>query len=60
MGFNLVEEVRNRGGVDEGARTTVVELGWWLGFGFKVKLAWGCVGQLHACLYRGVGVVQIY
>jgi hypothetical protein len=22
----------------------VVELGWQLGFGFEVKLAWGCMG----------------
>jgi hypothetical protein len=37
-GFNLVGEVRNRGGSDEGAPTMVVELGWRLGFGFKAKL----------------------
>jgi hypothetical protein len=38
-GFNLVGEVRNRGGGDEGALATVVELGWRLRFDFKVKLA---------------------
>jgi hypothetical protein len=27
-----------------GTSMMVVELGWWLGFSFEVKLAWGCVG----------------
>jgi hypothetical protein len=39
MRFNLVGDVQNRGGGDEGAPTIVVELGWWLGFDFKEKLA---------------------
>jgi hypothetical protein len=34
------------------------ELGWWLGFGFEVKLAWRGVGEVHPGLYRGVGGVQ--
>jgi hypothetical protein len=38
---------------------TVVELGWWLGFGFEVKLAWGCLGEVHPRLYRGVGGVHM-
>jgi hypothetical protein len=33
----------------------VVELGWHLEFGFEGKLAWGCVGEVHPSLYRGVG-----
>jgi hypothetical protein len=36
----------------------VVELGWWLGFGFEVKLAWGDVGEVQPSLYRGVGGVR--
>jgi hypothetical protein len=32
----------------------VVELGWWLGFGFEAKLAWRGVGGAPN-LYRGVG-----
>jgi hypothetical protein len=36
----------------------VVELGWWLGFGFEAKLALGCMGEVHLSLYRGVGGVQ--
>jgi hypothetical protein len=35
----------------------VVELGWWLGFMFEVKLVWGGVGEVHPILYRGVGGV---
>jgi hypothetical protein len=33
----------------------VVELGWRLGFCFEAKLAWGCMGEVHLSLYRGVG-----
>jgi hypothetical protein len=33
---------------------TVVELGWRLEFSFEGKLAWGCVGEVHPSLYRGV------
>jgi hypothetical protein len=40
------------------AATTVVELGWWLEFNFEGKLAWGCMGEVHPSLYRGVGGVQ--
>jgi hypothetical protein len=36
----------------------VVELGWQLGFDFESKLAWGCMGEVHLSLYRGVGGVQ--
>jgi hypothetical protein len=36
----------------------VVELGWRLGFSFESKLAWGCMGEMHPSLYRGVGGVQ--
>jgi hypothetical protein len=36
----------------------VVELGWWLGFGFEAKLAWGDMGEVHPSLYRGVEGVQ--
>jgi hypothetical protein len=36
----------------------VVELGWQLGFGFEVKLAWGCMGEVHLSLYRAVGGVR--
>jgi hypothetical protein len=35
----------------------VVELGWWLGFGFEMKLAWRGVGEVHPSLNRGVGGV---
>jgi hypothetical protein len=35
----------------------VMELGWWLGFGFEAKLAWGDMGEVHPSLYRGVGGV---
>jgi hypothetical protein len=35
----------------------VVELRWRLGFGFEVKLAWGCVVEVHPRFYRGVGGV---
>jgi hypothetical protein len=59
MRFNLVGDVQNRGGGDEGAPTIVVELGWWLGFNFKEKLAWGCVEEVHPSLYKGVrGVLK--
>jgi hypothetical protein len=37
--------------------SNVVELGWRLSFGFEVKLAWGCVGEVQLSLYRGVGGV---
>jgi hypothetical protein len=40
------------------AATTVVELGWWLELNFKGGLTWGCVGEMHSSLYRGVGGVQ--
>jgi hypothetical protein len=33
----------------------VVELEWWLGFSFEVKWSWGCIGEVHPNLYRGVG-----
>jgi hypothetical protein len=36
----------------------VVELGWWLEFGFEVKLSWGGVGEVHQSLYRGMGGVR--
>jgi hypothetical protein len=36
----------------------VVGLGWRLGFGFERKLAWGCMGEVHPSLYRGVGGVR--
>jgi hypothetical protein len=36
----------------------VVEFGWWLEFSFEGKLAWGCMGEVHPSLYRGVGGVQ--
>jgi hypothetical protein len=55
--FNLVGGVWNRGGGDERAMVSVVELRLWLGFGFEVKLAWGCIGEVHPNLYRGVGGV---
>jgi hypothetical protein len=32
----------------------VVELRWWLGFGFEAKLAWRGVGEVHPNLYGGV------
>jgi hypothetical protein len=35
-----------------------VELGWWLGFSFEVKLAWGDMGEVHPSLYRGMGGAQ--
>jgi hypothetical protein len=34
------------------------ELGWRLEFGFEGKLVWGCMGEVHPSLYRGVGGVQ--
>jgi hypothetical protein len=37
----------------------VVELGWRLELDFEMKLAWGCVGEVHPSLYRGVGGVRI-
>jgi hypothetical protein len=36
-----------------------VELGWRLGFGFEVKLAWRCLRKVHPSLYRGVGGVRM-
>jgi hypothetical protein len=36
----------------------VVELGWWLEFGFEGKLAWGCMEEVHPGLYRSVGGVR--
>jgi hypothetical protein len=38
--------------------TTVVELGWWLELSFEGGLAWGCMGEVHPRLYRGVGGVR--
>jgi hypothetical protein len=35
----------------------VVELGWQPGFGFEAKLTRGDVGEVHPCLYRGIGGV---
>jgi hypothetical protein len=32
----------------------LVELGWQVEFDFKVKLVWGCVGEVHPKLCRGV------
>jgi hypothetical protein len=29
-----------------------------VGFGFEVKLAWECVGEVHLSLYSGVGGVR--
>jgi hypothetical protein len=49
--------IQNRGGSDERAMTTVVELGWQLGFMFGTKLMWVGVAEVHLSLYRGVGVV---
>jgi hypothetical protein len=42
------------------ARSTgdVVELGWRLGSDFERKLAWGCMGEVHLSLNRGVGGVR--
>jgi hypothetical protein len=57
-GFNLEGGVWNRGGGDERAAVTVVELRWRLGFGFEVKLAWRCMGEVHPTLYRGAGRVR--
>jgi hypothetical protein len=34
------------------------KLGWWLGFMFVAKLAFGCMGEVHSNLYRGVGGVR--
>jgi hypothetical protein len=36
----------------------VVELGWRLGFGFKEKLRWGCMREVHPSIYRGVRGVR--
>jgi hypothetical protein len=36
----------------------VVELGWQLGFGFEVKLAWGDVGEVHPSLCWVIGGVR--
>jgi hypothetical protein len=35
-----------------------VELGWRLELNFEGGLAWGCMGEVHPILYRGVGGVQ--
>jgi hypothetical protein len=37
---------------------TMVELRWRLELGFEGGLAWGCVGEVHPGIYRGVGGVQ--
>jgi hypothetical protein len=57
-GFNLVGELQKRGGGNKGEPVTVVELGWRLVFGFEMKFAWKCVGEVLSRLYRGVGGVQ--
>jgi hypothetical protein len=51
--FNLVEELWNTSGGDNRAMAMVVVLGWQLGFNFKVKLAWGCMGR-YTRAYIGV------
>jgi hypothetical protein len=56
--FNLEGAVWNRGYDSKRAAATVVELGWRLGFGFEVKLAWRCLGEVQPSLYRGVGGVR--
>jgi hypothetical protein len=56
--FNLVGELRNRGGGAERAMVMVVELRWRLGFMFEVKLAWGGMGEVHPSLYKVVGGVR--
>jgi hypothetical protein len=50
--------VWNRGYDSKRAAATVVELGWRLGFGFEVKLAWRCLGKVQPSLYGGVGGVR--
>jgi hypothetical protein len=56
MGFNLKGGLWNRVAGITGTGD-VVELRWRLGFGFEDKLAWGCMGEVHLSLYRGVGGV---
>jgi hypothetical protein len=36
----------------------VVELRWWLELSFERGLAWGCMGEVHPSLYRGVRGVR--
>jgi hypothetical protein len=31
----------------------MAKLRWQVGFGFEVKLAWGCMGEVHLSLCRG-------
>jgi hypothetical protein len=40
------------------AAPTVVELWWQLELSFEGGLAWGCLGEVHPSLYRGVGGVR--
>jgi hypothetical protein len=54
-GFNLKEDFGTRVATMRSIGDAL-ELGWHLGFGFQAKLAWGCVGEVHLILYRGVGV----
>jgi hypothetical protein len=37
---------------------TMVKLKWRLEIGFEGGLSWGCMGELHPSLYRGVGGVR--
>jgi hypothetical protein len=57
MGFNLKGGLWNRVAVVRGTGD-VVELGWQLGFGFEVKLAWRDVGEVHPSLYWVIGGVR--
>jgi hypothetical protein len=43
--FNLKGGIWNKRWRRLGAPAMVVELGWWLGFGFEVNLPWGDVGR---------------
>jgi hypothetical protein len=38
----------------------MVKLGWRLELSFEGGLAWGCMGEVHPSLYRGVGGVKNY
>jgi hypothetical protein len=50
--FNLKGELRNRDGGDGGGTRVTAKLG------FEGELAWGCMGEMHLSLYRGVGGVR--